>query len=197
MDLDEVTKTSLKNGISENKDFYVSDNLYQVAISQTKTRTPGGNTLDEDISLMYESGIIDDFEYNGLLALQKASEANYNGELSLGEFQVIVDGMIEQWTEQGYDENSGTVLAVSLAISQSSIEWWLENPDASFGTRALPLWASLDIAGAIVGAAVASVKQIGADEFNWAKVGEGALTTGIVGSTGAVGKLGNFIKGLF
>jgi hypothetical protein len=196
MSFDEATKTSLKNGISENKDFYISDNLYQVAISQTKTRTPVGNTLNEDILLMHDSGIIDDFEYNSLQGLQRFSEANYNGTLSLEEFQIVVDEMIEQWIEQEYTENSGSVLAVSLAISQSSIEWWLENSDTTIETNAIPMWVAMDISGAIFGAAIASVRQIGTDDFDWTSVGIGALTTAITGSTGVIGKLGRWIHKL-
>lgn len=195
MDLDENAKSVLKQGIADYKDWYITDNLYEIAITQTRNLTEG--TFNEDLASLYDAGLIDEFEYGKLLALCNASAANHRGELSLEEFQIIVDGFIKEWELQDYEGNSGTMLAVSLAVAQSSLEWWIENHTSE--TRALPAWAAADIAGALIGGISNAGYQllVSDNDFSWSGLGWATVSGAAVGSTGAVTKVGKWLSGLF
>jgi hypothetical protein len=93
----------------------------------------------------------------------------------------------------------GEMLAISLSISQASLTWWTENPDAlQIETKAIPAFVGADIAGALISSASTLTYQIiDSGEVNWKGIGWSAASGAIVGSTGVVGKIGNWITKMF
>lgn len=193
--MDEEAKAFLTAGLEEYKDFCIPDRLYQKSLLPTRSHPRG--MLGEEIDQIYEAGMIDRFEYEGLLKLCDASVANYKGELSVSEFQVLIADLITTWEAQHYTEESryGRTLAVALSIAESSLEWWSEN---IVQTRALPVWAALDIVGAVASAALSISGQYAtSDEINWKGVAWQTVSGAVMGSTSAVGKVGKWLSGLF
>lgn len=162
------------------------------------TRSSSGGLLKDKIGQIYEAGVIDRFEHDGLLTLCDASLANYNGELSVGEFKVIIADLITKWEAQHYTEESkyGRTLAIALSVSESSMDWWSEN---TVETRALPIWAGADIAGAVWGAASNLTFQlvVSDNDFSWKSLGCQTVAGAAIDSTGVVGKVGKWISNLF
>ena len=195
MSIDDEGKALLKASLEEYKDFYVQDYVYNMSLLSTRSNSE--SSLKVEIDRIYEAGAIDHFEYDGLLALCDASLANYNGELSVGEFKAIIADLITKWEAQNYTEESkyGRTLAVALSVSESSMEWWSEN---IVETRALPLWAACDIAGAVAGAAMNIAGQCStSDKINWKGVAWQTVGGAALASTGAIAKVGKWISNLF
>jgi hypothetical protein len=147
----------------------------------------------------YTIGIIDNFEFEQLNMIGQKLVENYYGEISNTEFEQLLIKINNKWIAKNYstDSETGQILAMSLSLSFSSIEWWKENPDA-FGDAKLPPVVGADIAGAVVGGVVAGVNSyILNGEVNWGAVGLGAGAGAITGSTGVVGKVGKWISSLF
>jgi len=96
-------------------------------------------------------------------------------------------------------------MAMTLAISISSLNWWKENGDTLSGSLGkiksamlLPAWVGADIAGAAIGAITSGISQYTVNgDVNWSVVGLSALGGAVAGSTGIVGKVGEWLSGLF
>jgi len=158
----------------------------------------------ESIKQAHNLRIIDDFEFNRMNLIGQKAKDNHDGLISYEELKNIILQIKNEWIAQGYsiESDKGNALAITLAISLASIEWWEENPDAygdnQKNTKALPVWVGADIAGAAVGAtqsAIISYTTTG--EVNWESVGLSAVGGAIVGSTGIIGKAGKWISNLF
>ena len=196
MSIDDEAKALLKAGLDEYKDFYAQDQLYNMSLLSTRSSSEG--LLKDKIGQIYEAGVIDHFEHDGLLTLCDASLANYNGELSVAEFKAIIADLITKWEAQHYTEESkyGRTLAIALSVSESSMDWWSEN---TVETRALPLWVGADVIGAVLGAASSVVNQLVLSdiEFSWTSLGWQTVSGAAIGSTGVVTKVGKWISNLF
>ena len=148
----------------------------------------------------YSFGIIDDFEIDRLNLIGQLLIENYEGVTSDSELERIILQIQDEWSAKRYAVNSdkGQILAMTLAISISSIEWWKENPDAIELTRALPAVVGVDISNGIVGAVVGAINcYINTGGVTWGSVACGAAIGAISGSTGAAGKLWKWLTGLF
>ncbi|MBK6935371.1 MAG: glycine zipper family protein [Bacteroidales bacterium] len=158
----------------------------------------------ESIKQAHNLRIIDDFEFNRMNLIGQKAKDNHDGLISYEELKNIILQIKNEWIAQGYsiESDKGHALAITLAISLASIEWWEENPDAyddnQKNTKALPAWAGADIVGAGYGAAVSAISSYTTTgEVNWEAVGIGAVSGAVSGSTGIIGKAGKWLSNLF
>ena len=132
-------KAMYVNSLNEHKRFVNTTAFYNEFFAPG-TRSSEGEYfvyLNEAFSLE----LIDEFEYEQLDLIGQTLIGNYNGDISDYELEQILLEINNKWIAQGYtiDSQEGEVLAVTLAISSSSIKWWKENPNAfELKTRALP-----------------------------------------------------------
>ncbi|MDR0295739.1 MAG: hypothetical protein LBH91_06100 [Prevotellaceae bacterium] len=182
-------KAMYVNSLNEYKRF-VNTTIFYNEFFAPSTRSSEGkyfDYLEEALSLE----LIDDFEYEQLDLIGRTLIGNYNGNIPDHKLKRVILGINDQWIEQGYtvDSQNGQILAVTLAISISSIEWWEENPDVFELTRILPAWAGADIAGAVGGAIWSAITG--------GNLASGAAGGAIMGSTGVAGKVGKWLAKLF
>lgn len=159
-------------------------------------------SFDEAIFVARELQLIDDFEGAKFREIGDMVILNADGQLSNADLKTYLLGVVDEWNAQVYDKNSkqGQALGMTLAISLASLEYWEENPDQVMApTRALPIVLANDIAGAAVGALVNIywTTVINDQPVDWGKVGDGALSGALLGSSGVVGKLGKWLSKLF
>ena len=194
-------KTTMSADMSEYKEFVDSDYLYKKAFSSQiggVTNVKAYDMLDS----LNSKHLIDSFEYNSLTLLLEKAENALKGNISYLELESVVNQQKNAWLSQEYTENSesGQLSGYTLAISLASLEWWANNPTAgdTLIIHALPGWAAMDIAGAIVGGVGAVVNQEPPPPpVNWNGVGGGALWGGAMGSLGAVSRLAKAFQNLF
>lgn len=195
----------LKKSLEDNKRHVITRDFYnELYYSPLKNSGESNNgLLFESNSLALSKSLIDEFEYEKLNIIGLKVKENHDGNISDEELELLLLQIKDEWLLQGYNENSkhGQTLAITLAISLASIEWWKENPDA-FGNRldsakALPVWAAADIVGAGYGAVIAGIGSYATSgEVNWGAVGLAAGGGAIAGSTGIIGKAGKWLSGL-
>lgn len=196
--LDNQKLNLLQDGLSHFKNWYLTQNMYSESFTRTRN---GDNKIESEFDSLLQENTIDAFEHTGLITLVQAIEDNYNGILSTTDFLSIVESLISQWKKQNYtkDSNYSHTLAITLSISKSSLEWWMENDMTSTSTRAVPAFVGADVAGAVIGAASSAGYQLVSNGSvgDWGAVGWGAASGAVVGSTGVVGKIGKFLSSLF
>lgn len=148
--------------------------------------------------------LIDEFEYIALNTLADMMRGNYEGTVSDEQIFEYATELKNQWEQKNYikDGTHGKVLAYTLSITLASLEWWRENPDASYkldsiGNKVLVApWVAADVGGAIWGGATGAIASyVGTGEVNGWAVGIGALSGAVSTSTGAAGKLGKWLFG--
>ncbi|MFY9595082.1 MAG: hypothetical protein WAQ01_00145 [Bacteroidales bacterium] len=200
LDLSADEKNTLIKSLEDYKRFLYTPDLYNELFVSEESK----GLYFESITQAHNLGIIDDFEFNSMNLIGQKAKDNHDGLISYEELKNIILQIKNEWIAQGYsiESDKGHALAITLAISLASIEWWEENPDAygdnQKNTKALPVWVGADIAGAAVGAtqsAIISYTTTG--EVNWESVGLSAVGGAIVGSTGIIGKAGKWISNLF
>lgn len=208
--LSESEKQMLSAAIIETKRFVDFDYSYNKMFPNQENRQKSASidemTLFELVEKSKEDGLIDEFEYNSLMALGEKVKLSYEGVISDFELKSFTLQLKDEWLAMGYtvDSENGRIMAYTLAISLASLEWWEENPDGLKSSRslksalALPAWAAADIGGAIVSGAIAASGQYTlTGEVNWEVVGWSALGGGVSTSTGAAGKVGKWISSMF
>lgn len=226
LDISESNKEALKFGLEYFKDFYVTDNIHNIITPKTRVAEDDEEITTNDIKqLIYDAYIakeIDEFEYNSFNELVDCVVANAQGLIGTQEFETKINSLIGSWEIKYADVDfssleqveiyessaepsdndtlkplpNGTLSGAVLSISKSSVEYW-ENEAILVETRAVPAFVGADIAGAIVGVCVTgTIQYLRTGELE----GEGLLYAAaggaIVGSTGIVGKLGNWLTKL-
>ncbi len=165
--------------------------------------------------------IIDNYEFSSLVEIKKLVDDNGKGMNKTSEIleQLIIKK--NQFDAKKYptSNNAGHVLAITLAISIKSMEWWIEhedfmtyqgtseeyflvkngpNGDIEFKKNSSVVvapWVAADVAGAVVGAAGGAISSYaGTGSVNWTSVGVSAVFGAVTGSTGVVGRLAKLIK---
>jgi len=156
-------------------------------------------------------------------ALDNLCVASYNacsGVISISEYQSVVNQISQSYDEYynatAIEEDAGNLLGICVAITQSSIEWWEQNPDAILEDQlvdlakssnnnkvmALPAWVAYDALGALgSGIGRYMAERLHADQtggnVSWGSV-FGAAAAGAVGaSTGIVGKAFRWLTSWF
>jgi len=195
--LNDEEKSMYANALNEYKRFVKTSEFYnEFFISNSKNSDGEYFAYVKDA---YSIGIIDDFEFEQLNLIGRTLKGNYYGEISDYDLEQLLHKINNQWLKKRYstDSKTGQILAMSLALSLSSIDWWKENPDA-FGNAKLPPVVGADIAGAVIGGVISGVNSyINTGEVSWGGVAVGAGAGAITGSTGVVGKVGKWISNLF
>ena len=204
-------KSRLQKALTNHKTLLVFDRTYQ---DLTSTNINNGRTSDNSqsysmqdaIENAYKNKLIDEFEYESLSKLRSKVIQSYEGEISETELKEYLINLKNNWLNQGYtvDFPNGRIMAYTLAISISSLQWWEDHAltgvseNANGRVMALPAWAALDIGGALVSGAIAASGQYTlTGEVNWEVVGWSAAGGAVSSSTGVVGKIGKWIGGLF
>lgn len=196
--LNQEEKEIYVNSFDEFKRFVNAPEFYSEFFSPNSKNSDG--EYFDFVKEVYSIGRIDDFEFEQLNLIGKVLIENYEGIISDYELEKIILKIQDDWSAQGYSVNSdkGHILAMTLAISISSIEWWKENPDVIELTKAVPVVVANDVAGAAIGAVVAGVNSyVNTGEVSWGGVAGGAVAGAVTGSTGVVGKIGKWISNLF
>lgn len=223
-------KSLLSEGLETYKRFYVTEDLMDVVQPNlSRTSTEGDDEEEvttEDIRALikeaYDTGGIDEFEYQSFMLLIDYVLANASGTLSDADFATKVDELIAQWEvkyadvdfsqlEPQQDEDSlltkegilmdfqdtpkGALGGVVLNVSQSSLDYWNTEQPIDSPTRAVQAIVGADIAGAIYGACVSATgAYVITGKVGWKSVAWGAAGSAISCSTGIVGKLGKWIS---
>ncbi len=170
------------------------------------------NILGSLFSETSRLGISDTYEVSILKELQVLIKKNKEGLISANELLDKLNLYESEFNSKNYDisSNQGQILAITLAISIKSMEWWIKNAsnpiikdsgkngpnsyDVDFVAIIAP-WVASDIAGAIVGTAGGAIGSYYlTGSVSWGAVGFGALWTATMSSTGAVGRLARLIK---
>jgi hypothetical protein len=196
--LNSAEKSLYVSSLNEYKRFVKTSDFYnEFFISTSK---------DDDmkywdyIDIALSIGLIDNFEFEQLTIIGEALVDGYYGILTDYEFAQTIVSVENRWKLK-YPVNceEGNVLAVTLALSTASIEWWEANPDAfENGNAKLPPVVGADVAGAVIGGVIAGVNSyINTGEVSWGGVAIGAGAGAVTGSTGVVGKVGKWISKLF
>ena len=206
LDLTIEDRQLLVQSLDNHKEFVVADKLAEKSFgsNQLKSGDIENANIFELIEYLKTTNQIDVDSYDILNKLSLDLKSNYEHSLSDTLLKLNILQLIAEFNNLGYDLGSGEgeMVGTILAISIASIEWWEENPDA-FGdnlksTKALPVWAGMDIVGGVIGAGMSVAIQVKVnDEVNWEIVGYSALGGAVVGSTGIIGKAGKWLSGLF
>jgi len=205
LDIDNVEKKALINSLEKHKRFLHTPEFYnELFVSSFKSTGESTGLYFESTEQAHNLGIIDDFEFNRINLIGQKVKDNHDGLISDYELKTIILQIKDEWIAKGYsiDSDNGHALAITLAISLASLEWWEENPDAfgdnQNGTKALPAWAAADVVGAGYSAVVAGIGSYSTTgEVNWGAVGIAAGGGAVAGSTGIIGKAGKWLSGLF
>lgn len=96
------------------------------------------------------------------------------------------------------NEQSTLIVGVVLALSDASIAWWEQHPEAiAPKTRAaVATFVANDVAGALIGGGCAAVGSyiLNDGDIQWKSVAWAAGCGAICGSVGAVGKVGSLLR---
>jgi len=143
-------------------------------------------------------------EFEKIISLQYVLSKVYNGEMGITELSSYLN-------QEKNTNNSNVVFNSLIDIGVASNQWWNENTpsiflpfpineeiypsEGQYQTYAIPV--PTDVAGALFGAATGIVSQYGSSEsVNWKGVAISTLAGAVIGSTGAVGKLGKWLSSL-
>lgn len=166
----------------------------------------------QKVDYLFSLGGIDLFEKESLIEIGHKAYGNYNGNLSTTDLKLYLEGLKSDWESKEYliSDYYGSVLPIVLSISLHSLDWWANNSDAYGGGnhRALPAWAAADVGGAIVGVAVSTGVAIVNDDIQGGgtlgstsdrvkNMAVSAVKGAAVASSGAVKKVGDFIRSFF
>jgi hypothetical protein len=181
-------------------DFRNSKNIIFTNQGQFRSQTTE-QTIDEILSDVSNLGVLSNFALEKLNEIMDLSELYFNNSISTLEIRNSLNIIETELIAENYsDDNSeGRTIAIILAISNASIDWWEAennvNSENVNNRRPLPAWAGADIAGAVVGAAHQLVVSGG--DLSWSGTGGAALLGAAATSTGVVSGLGRWISNLF
>lgn len=222
-------KELLSNELETYKSLYVTKDLIE-AVQSKESRSDiiidYGELEFPTVSVImlieeaYESGEIDEFEYNSFMLLVDYVEANAAGTLSNQEFEAKIRELVAQWeviyADVDFTEISvavknatddpiapdpepphGAIGGLVLSISTSSLEYWNDENNQLEESRAVPVFVGADIAGAVLGALHAGIiSHASTGHINWEHVAWSSAAGAITGSSGIVGKIGKWLSGM-
>ncbi len=164
---------------------------------------------------LFKSSALAQYEQDALDNLCVASYNACSGVISISEYSNVVDQIAHSYDEYysatAVEEDAGNLLGICVAITQASIEWWEQNPDAvledqivdlhkstnKYRVMALPGWIAADACGALLGGLSSYMGQSlrsPHSQVNWS----GAAVAGAVSqSTGIVGKAYKWLSSWF
>lgn len=181
-----------------------------------KDNEPTYSTL---LSNSLRNQLIDEYELSTLNKIKELIDNNIDGLNTASEILKELNSYKDEFNSKKYakNENAGHVLAITLAISIKSMEWWVKNensvtyilPEPNFilasngpngdvilkeNSLLIAPWVGLDIAGAVIsGGIAASGQYVLTGSVDWGMVGWAAVGGAVSGSTGAVGRLAKLI----
>ncbi len=181
----------------------VINNLYQIEGGQGAF-----SSLINNSNLV---NITDEYEKNLLFQLSNIYKKNWEGKLNTNDIISEISKLENDFNSKNYNKDGmkGHTTAIVLAISKRSMEWWSKNfpklrtlyikggkGPSNFDEVlvVLPNIVAQDIAGAIVGAVGGAIWSSMNGGFSWSSVGWGAFYTGVMASTGMVGRIAKVIK---
>jgi len=128
LDLSADEKNTLIKSLEDYKRFLYTPDLYNELFVSEESK----GLYFESITQAHNLRIIDDFEFNRMNLIGQKAKDNHDGLISYEELKNIILQIKNEWIAQGYsiESDKGNALAITLAISLASIEWWEENPDA-------------------------------------------------------------------
>jgi hypothetical protein len=203
LDLPSEHKNLLLHGFDEHKELVITSKLVYKSFGCGPMKSEEAENEDINILIetLYANELICRHSFDLLTRLLSYVKANYEKSISDEHLELNIQKLIAEFDRYGYDISSGEgeMVASILAISNSSINWWKANPDAFNNdlecNKALPVWAAADLVGAAWGGVTGAVSSyVSSGEVKWAAVGIGALSGGIAGSTGAIGKIVKWLK---
>ena len=158
--------------------------------------------LYELADFCYANGGIEEKAYEEILDIIDLLARNYEGTLSDAEFERRLDNCIDDYNSVGYEINSqdGEFVGSVLAISNASLNWWSENPQAIPNEGKIPTVVAQDVAGALVSGLVNAVGQCinnPKNKWSWKSFGCSVVGGAVSGSIGMVSKCAKFLKQLF
>ncbi|PKL82189.1 MAG: hypothetical protein CVV24_11420 [Ignavibacteriae bacterium HGW-Ignavibacteriae-3] len=201
----EYDKNLIKSNLEDYKKYYLKEDLINDFKENILDKMKNKNWLLKSSNLL----LLPAYEQE---AINNLCESSYNacqGIISISEFQATVAQMTESYdeyySETSVTEDAGTLLGICLAITQSSIDWWQQNPDADIydqlvktNKTALAPWVAADALGALCGGISSYVTQRArTGGVSWTAVGGAAVAGAVAGSTGVVGKVFKWLGGLF
>lgn len=141
--------------------------------------------------------MITDDAYEILKKLFILIQENYLGLTSDSTFELEVNNLIKRVDNTNYTVGDRTMETVGpvLSVSQYSLDWWKQNPDAIITEGKIAPWVALDIFGAldgIVSYAICTPES----ECNWKDAGISALVSGGLTSIGGTSKVLNLLRKL-
>lgn len=201
----EGDKNLIKSNLEEYKKYYFKEDLINDFKGCILANMKNTNRFLKSSNLL----LLPSYEQEALYNLCESSYNTCQGVISIAEFQSTVAQIAasydEYFSETSVTEDAGTLLGICLAITQCSIEWWQQNPDADIYSQLektnrtmLAPWVAADAIGAL-GAGVTSylTQKARTGQVNWNAVGGAAVSGAVAGSTGIVGKVFKWLSGLF
>ena len=198
----------LAESIENNNDLFDAQTSINVIFDRNLVNNPwrGRSTLTVLIDDLNANAVISSNETAQIRATVTLVRDAIQGRVNLNDFEQKLTQLSADNVGKNYD-----FLNPALCVGESSLSWWRNtSPDLfldqqvispsnpQYQTNALPDVVGVDIAGAIVGAAVSASIQYGVTRnVNWKIVGLTAVAGAITSSTGVIGKLGKWISNLF
>lgn len=147
---------------------------------------------------LLRDGSINEFEAEALLQLIALVEEDYVQGVDFQVYRSTIDDLIIKYeSQQSLNGNENGLLGMVLALSDASVTWWQENPEAmnSETRAAVACFIGRDVAGAVISAGVSAAGSyvMNDGDIQWKGVAWAAAGRAISGSLGAVGKLGKFL----
>lgn len=206
--LNEETKSNLSQEFKDNIFLLESMELQSIIKNEKsidnsiKEEKSSLKTLLKDLN---NEEVISNDEFVKLIDFQNTLSKVFDGEINLKELQDYTEEL-----KKSYNPKESTINNM-IEIMDFSTEWWsTKNPDGfvpGIGvitptdpgySNYTVMWIANDVAGALIGAgASAGLQYFINGEVDWTIVGGSAVVGAVIGSTGAVGKLGGWIRGLF
>lgn len=152
--------------------------------------------IEESAMIIKSSGLLKSNHINILNELVTNLRANFNGTLSNSDLLNFCNIKKEiLYSTYDFNNNSDNIILTLLEITGNSLEWWstFDERNTVASPKIAP-WIGLDAAGAVVGAAIAIARSDKTKPVKAEDVATGALITGLVASTGIVGRIARWTK---
>jgi hypothetical protein len=202
MDLSDYKIKSLNSAIEEHKNMLIK--FEYTSLSRQKIVSTDQVEIQQVvIDDLESSGLFSSSEINLVRRISRSFGLAEEGNIpptsigdSISVFRTFYTGL-----EPTSDGSKHTV-GIILAIAEESYDWWSKNPDAIISTDGkskailLPNVVAQDVAGAIVGAGLATGFQLYQNDghFDWEAVAWAAGGSAIAASIGLVGKIAKWLS---
>lgn len=175
---------------NQTKEYKISSNDTTLSIQDIKM-------CRSHLEQIYHKNYITKDAYSILDELYDLIYRNYQGIISDQVFELKIDNLIAKVDKSHYKIGDKTIEIVGpvLSISQYSLDWWTDNPDAMVTNGKLAPWVAMDIIGAIDGIVCYALCTSDTD-CNWKDAGKNALIGGGVASIGGTSKIFNLLRKL-